>query len=266
MNLMDARQNDGCGSAQTTRAHQAGQLPQEPGRYAGREIRWRTLTGTRARAVGHPAAARRRDRRNRLRVRPAARRHPWDARGPSGGRRPPERGRVLRPRRPAGHTGTPGSRPADQRPGLTAICDHLAPARSVARSPRVNGWSPARPELELIAELLQGHLLHRLHHGNDVAASPSEEGCTSAGASGAGIAALEGTPFVLRQAAPHAKILPRLDGPFQAGLNDLAATAYGLRLFDLQESGAGVPDREEQLRIFIQTGSAIAPSHQDWAP
>src|SRR5665811_1812650 len=46
MNLMDARQNDGCGSAQTTRAHQAGQLPQEPGRYAGREIRWRTLTRT----------------------------------------------------------------------------------------------------------------------------------------------------------------------------------------------------------------------------
>ncbi len=80
-----------------------------------------------------------------------------------------------------------------------------------------------------------------------VAASPSEEGCSSAGASGAGIAALEGTPFVLRRGAPHAKILPRLDGPFQAGLNHLAATAYGLRLFDLlQESGAGVPNREHR--------------------
>src|ERR1035437_2293271 len=40
MNLMAARQNDGCGSAQTTRAHQAGQLPKSPvgqrvGRYGG---------------------------------------------------------------------------------------------------------------------------------------------------------------------------------------------------------------------------------------
>src|SRR5665647_201644 len=86
-------------------------------------------------------------------------------------------------------------------------------------------------------------------------------GAQLAGASGAGIAALEGASFILRQAAPHASILTRLDGPFQAGLNDLAATAYGLRIFNLEESGASVPDREEQLRIFFQTGSAVAPAH-----
>src|SRR5665647_650910 len=82
-----------------------------------------------------------------------------------------------------------------------------------------------------------------------------------AGASVAGVAALESASFILRQTAPHTSILTRLDGPLQAGLNDLAATAYGLRLFNLEESGASVPDREEQLRIFFQTGSAVAPAH-----
>ena len=67
------------------------------------------------------------------------------------------------------------------------------------------------------------------------------KGVTQLAGTGAGITALEGTPFVLRQAAPHAKILTRIDGPFQAGLNHLAATAYCLRLLDLQESGPVFP-------------------------
>src|SRR5665811_96623 len=83
----------------------------------------------------------------------------------------------------------------------------------------------------------------------------------SASPSGAGVAALESASFVLRQPAPHPIILTRLDRPFQAGLNDLAATAYGLRLFNLEDSRASVPNREEQLRIFFQTGSAVAPAH-----
>jgi len=87
------------------------------------------------------------------------------------------------------------------------------------------------------------------------------EACSSAGAAAAGSAALERAPFILRQTAPHAKILPRLNGPFQACLNDLATTADRLGLFDLKESRAGVPNREEQLGVFIQAGSAIAPSH-----
>ena len=123
--------------------------------------------------------------------------------------------------------------------------------------------SRARP-VELIAELLQRHPFHRFLHCCNRA--HLAKGVTELAGAGAGIAAFEGTAFVLRQAAPHAKILPRLDGPHKAGLNHLTATANSLRLLDLQESGAGVPNREEQLRIFIQTGSAIAPSHQDWAP
>lgn len=77
-------------------------------------------------------------------------------------------------------------------------------------------------------------------------ANPSKEGCNSAGAQDAGPSALESTSFILRQTAPHAKILPRLHGPFQARLSDLAATADRLRLADLDKRGTGVPDREEQ--------------------
>jgi len=42
--------------------------------------------------------------------------------------------------------------------------------------------------------------------------------------------------------------------------------AYGFRRFDLEESRAGVPDREKQLGIIIEACSAIAPSHQFRAP
>src|SRR5450759_4222761 len=90
--------------------------------------------------------------------------------------------------------------------------------------------------------------------------------CGSACASGTGIAALERAPFVLRQPAPHAGILTGLDSPFQADLNDLTATAHSLRLFDLEKCGSGVPNREEQLRVFFQTGSAVAPAHRHPVP
>ena len=79
---------------------------------------------------------------------------------------------------------------------------------------------------------------------------------------GAGSSAFQGAPFVLGQSTPDSGVLAGLDSPFQAGLNHLAATADGFCFFYLEKRGAGVPDREEQLGVLVQAGSAVAPSHQ----
>src|SRR5450759_343051 len=92
--------------------------------------------------------------------------------------------------------------------------------------------------------------------------NPLNRRCRSARATGPGIATFEGAPFVLGQSAPDSGVLAGLDSPFQAGLNDLTATAYGLGFFYLEKRGAGVPNREEQLGVLVQAGSAVAPSHQ----
>src|SRR5450759_116092 len=102
--------------------------------------------------------------------------------------------------------------------------------------------------------------------GRSSPSNPSKTGVSSAGATGPGIATFEGAAFVLRQPAPDSGILARLDGPFQAGLNDLTATAYGFGFFYLEKRGAVVPDREEQRGVRVQAGSAVAPGHQIWTP
>jgi len=84
----------------------------------------------------------------------------------------------------------------------------------------------------------------------------------SAGGAGSGRAALEGVPFVLGQSAPDPGVLAGLDGPFQAGLSDLAASADGLCLFDLETRGAGGSDREEKLGTLVRAGSTVTPSGQ----
>jgi hypothetical protein len=83
---------------------------------------------------------------------------------------------------------------------------------------------------------------------------------------GAGISAFEGMPFVLGQSAPDPGVMAGLHGPAQAGHHDLTATADDLCLFGLEKRGVAVPDREEQLGLLVQTGSAIAPCHEDCAP
>jgi len=90
----------------------------------------------------------------------------------------------------------------------------------------------------------------------------SRDTAGSTGPSGAGIAALEGTPFVFGQTTPDAGVLAGLDGPFQAGLNHLAATAHCLRLLDLEKCRASVPDGEEQLWVFLQAGRPVTPAHE----
>src|SRR5665647_565296 len=92
--------------------------------------------------------------------------------------------------------------------------------------------------------------------------SLSRRGVSSPGATGPGIATFEGAPFVLGESTPDSGVLAGLDSPFQAGLNDLTATADGFGFFYLEKRGAGVPDRKEQLGVLVQAGSAVAPGHQ----
>src|ERR1035437_138973 len=72
---------------------------------------------------------------------------------------------------------------------------------------------------------------------------------------GRGVAASEGAAFFLGQSAPDSGILTGLDGPFQAGLSDLASTAKVLGLFGLQKRRLAVPGREEQLGVHAQTNT-----------
>ena len=83
---------------------------------------------------------------------------------------------------------------------------------------------------------------------------------------GAGIATFEGTPFIRRQSTPDPVVLAGLHGPTQADLHDLTAMADSFCLFDLTKRLRAVPDRKEQLRILVETGSTVTPSHQDRAP
>ena len=77
-------------------------------------------------------------------------------------------------------------------------------------------------------------------------------GAGQLGAAGAGGPALECATLVLGQAAPDAGVLAGLERPLQAGVDHGAATAHGLRVLDLLQGRAGVPDREEQLGVLVR--------------
>ena len=74
-------------------------------------------------------------------------------------------------------------------------------------------------------------------------------------------AALERPPLVLAHAAPDAGVLATVDSPAEAIIEYLAPAADLLGFFDLQERGAAVSDREEQLWIYLATGGDVAPVH-----
>src|SRR5674476_1137644 len=118
---------------------------------------------------------------------------------------------------------------------------------------------PARSRTEPLSGSSRGF-------GRSSPSIPSKTGLSSPGATGPGIAPLEGAPFVLGQSAPDSGVLAGLDSPLQAGLNDLASTTYGFGFFYLEKRGAGVPNREEQLGVLVQAGSAVAPGHQNGLP
>jgi hypothetical protein len=91
--------------------------------------------------------------------------------------------------------------------------------------------------------------------------SESRATAGSASATSASVASLESATLVLGQATPHAGVLTRVERPAKARLDDRATTANGLGLLDLKDRGAGVPDREEQLRVLLEAGSLMAPVH-----
>src|SRR5215203_5768872 len=70
---------------------------------------------------------------------------------------------------------------------------------------------------------------------------------------------LQRPPLVLTESAPDTMILACFQRPLKACVAYVASPADLLRLFDLEQGRAGVPDREEQLRILVQTGGTVAP-------
>src|SRR5690606_14435301 len=78
---------------------------------------------------------------------------------------------------------------------------------------------------------------------------------------GAGRTALERAALVLAEAAPDPGVLAGLQRPLETGVDHRAPTADLLRLFDLQQRGAGVPDGEEELGVHVTAGSSVAPVH-----
>jgi hypothetical protein len=74
-------------------------------------------------------------------------------------------------------------------------------------------------------------------------------------------AALERAPLVFAQASPDTGVLTGVDGPPEAILYHCATPANLLGFFNLEERRTAVPDREEQLRIYLTTGGNVAPVH-----
>lgn len=90
---------------------------------------------------------------------------------------------------------------------------------------------------------------------------PSPSGARQIAGAQAQRAALQRPPLVLAHPAPDASVLAAVDGPAEALVHYRAATAHLLGFFDLQERGAAVSDREEQLWIYLATGGDVAPVH-----
>jgi hypothetical protein len=74
-------------------------------------------------------------------------------------------------------------------------------------------------------------------------------------------APLQRSPLVFAEAAPDTMILTSFQRPLQACVPDLAPPADLLGLFNLEKGWAGIPDREEQLRVLVQTSGPVAPIH-----
>src|SRR3954463_6090629 len=83
----------------------------------------------------------------------------------------------------------------------------------------------------------------------------------SAGSSGPSVPPLQRASLVLGKPAPHTRILSGVECPTKAGLDDVAASADGLGLLDLEDCRAGVPDREEELGVLVEAGCRVAPVH-----
>src|SRR6185436_9829931 len=77
---------------------------------------------------------------------------------------------------------------------------------------------------------------------------------------------LDGASFVFAHPAPDAGVLTGLECPREAFGGHGAPPAHGLGLLDLQERGAGRPDREEQLRVLVAADRIVTPVHGGNSP
>jgi hypothetical protein len=75
-------------------------------------------------------------------------------------------------------------------------------------------------------------------------------------------ATLECPSLVFAEAAPDSSVLATLESPLQARIHHLAAPADLLGLVDLGQSGTGVANREEKLRVFFTAQGVMAPVHE----
>jgi len=85
---------------------------------------------------------------------------------------------------------------------------------------------------------------------------------SSAEATSPGVSAFEGAPFIPGESSPDPGLLSGLDGPSQADVNDLTATADNFGFLYLAQRGAGVSESEEQFWVLVQAGTVVAPRHQ----
>ena len=61
-------------------------------------------------------------------------------------------------------------------------------------------------------------------------------------------------------------ILTSFQRPLQACVPDLTSPADLLGLFYLEKGRAGIPNREEQLRVLVQASGPVAPIHWRYTP
>src|SRR4029453_12605734 len=76
-------------------------------------------------------------------------------------------------------------------------------------------------------------------------------------------AALDGPPFILAHPTPDTGVLPGVESPAKALIDNRATPAYRLCLFHLKQRGAGCSDRKEQLRVLVAAGGNVAPVRHD---
>jgi hypothetical protein len=79
-------------------------------------------------------------------------------------------------------------------------------------------------------------------------------------------ATLQRSPFVFAKTAPNTMILTSFQRPLQACVSDFASPADLLGLFYLEKGRAGIPNREEQLRVLVQASGPVAPIHWRYTP
>jgi hypothetical protein len=76
-------------------------------------------------------------------------------------------------------------------------------------------------------------------------------------------AAFDGSAFLFAHTTPYAGVLPGVESPTKALIDDRAAPADRLGLFHLKQRRTGCSNREEQFRVLVAAGGNVAPVRHD---